>query len=130
MSIELTILAWGCVLALIHVFAAAHAKTRQYGAKWNMGSRDEGLPEPAPLVGRLVRAQSNFFETLPIAVAAILMVEVAHLNNRWTVAGAIVWLTARALYLPLYALGVPVIRTLTFMAALAGLLMVLVPAFL
>ena len=51
-SIELRILAWGCLLALIHIFAAAQIKTKQYGTKWNMGARDEDLPPPSPLVGR------------------------------------------------------------------------------
>ena len=74
-SIELRILAWGCLLALIHIFAAAQIKTKQYGTKWNMGARDEDLPPPSPLVGRMERAQANFFETFPIVAAAILMIE-------------------------------------------------------
>ena len=128
MSAELTVLAWSCLLALVHIFAAAHAKTRQYGAKWNMGARDEALDPPSPIVGRLVRAQDNFFETFPIAIAAILLIEAADLNNRWTAIGAIAWLAARAVYLPLYALGIPVVRTLAFMVALAGIVMMLFPA--
>ncbi|MEO5641227.1 MAG: MAPEG family protein [Sphingomicrobium sp.] len=128
MTTELTVLAWGCLLALVHIFAAAQVKTRQYGTKWNMGARDEDLPPPNALVGRLTRAQDNFFETFPIAIAAILIVQLAHLNNRWTAFGAVVWLAARALYLPLYALGVPVVRTLVFMVSLAGLIVLLYPA--
>lgn len=31
MPTEIAILAWGAVLLLLHVFAAAHVKTRQYG---------------------------------------------------------------------------------------------------
>jgi uncharacterized MAPEG superfamily protein len=77
MSTELTVLAWGCVLALVHIFIAVRFKTRQYGTGWNMGARDEELPPPQPIVGRLARAQANFFETFPIAAAAILIVEVA-----------------------------------------------------
>lgn len=128
MSVELTVLAWGCVLALVHVFAAVRVKTRQYGTRWNVGARDEALPPPEPLVGRLARAQANYFETFPVMVAAILIVTVASLESRWTAIGAIVWLAARIVYLPLYALGVPVVRTLAFTVAMAGLLMVLWPA--
>lgn len=128
MSTELTVLAWSCLLALVHIFAAAQAKTRQYGTKWNMGARDETLDPPSPVVGRLMRAQANFFETFPIAIGAILVVEVAHLNSRWTAIGAIGWLAARAIYLPLYAVGVPVVRTVAFMVAIAGLVLMLLPA--
>jgi len=127
MNTELTVLAWGCVLALVHVFAAVRVKTRQYGVAWNMGARDEVLPPPQPIVGRLARAQANFFETFPIVIAAILIVSVAGLTNRWTEIGAIVWLAARILYLPVYAAGIPRIRTLIFLVSVIGIAMILSP---
>ncbi|MDP9162908.1 MAG: MAPEG family protein [Pseudomonadota bacterium] len=127
MTTELNVLAWGCLLALVHILAAAHVRTRQYGTKWNMGARDEDLPPPTPLVGRLTRAQANFFETFPIAIAAILIIHAAHLETRWTALGALVWLAARAIYLPLYTWGVPVVRSLAFTASLVGLAMILWP---
>lgn len=130
MTTELSVLAWGCVLALIHVFAAVRVKTRQYGTKWNVGARDEELPPPRPLVGRLARAQANFFETFPVAAAAILIVSAAGLEDRWTAIGAILWLAARALYLPVYALGIPVVRTLIFLASIVGIALILRPALL
>ena len=128
MNTELTVLAWGCVLALVHVFAAVRVKTRQYGVAWNMGARDEPLPPPQPVVGRLARAQANFFETFPIVVAAILIVSLAGLTSRWTELGAIVWLAARLLYLPVYAAGIPRIRTLIFLVSVVGIGMILWPA--
>ncbi len=128
MNTELTVLAWGCVLAIVHIFAAVRVKTRQYGTKWNMGARDEELPPPRPMVGRLARAQANFFETFPIAAAAILIVSMAGLNDRWTAAGAIIWLAARVLYLPVYAAGIAVVRTLIFFASIVGILLILRPA--
>ena len=128
MSVELTVLAWGCVLALVHVFAAVRVKTRQYGTRWNVGARDEAVAPPEPLVGRLARAQANYFETFPVMAAAILIVTLASLETRWTAIGAIVWLAARVVYLPLYALGVPVVRTLVFTVSVIGILMVLWPA--
>ena len=128
MNTELTVLAWGCVLGLVHIFASVRVKTRQYGTKWNMGARDEALPPPEPIVGRLARAQANFFETFPIVAAALLIVTVAELSSDWTRIGAIVWLAARIAYLPVYALGIPRIRTLIFLISVVGILMVLSPA--
>lgn len=128
MPIELKILAWGCVLALVHIFAAVRVKTRQYGSTWNMGARDEALPPPQPIVGRLARAQANFFETFPIAAAAILIDAAAGLFDRGTALGAILWLGARIVYLPLYAVGVPVVRTVAFMVSIVGLVLLLWPA--
>jgi uncharacterized MAPEG superfamily protein len=128
MTTELIVLAWGCVLALVHVLAAAQVKTRQYGAKWNVGPRDEDLPPPNPLVGRLVRAQANFFETFPLMIAAVAIVGIAALGNETTALGAWIWLGGRIAYLPLYALGVPYLRSLAWGAATAGIVMVLWPA--
>jgi uncharacterized MAPEG superfamily protein len=128
MTIELSILAWGCILAIVHIFATVRFKTRQYGTRWNVGARDEELPPPQPIVGRLSRAQANYFETFPVAIAAILIVHAAHLESRWTAIGAITWLAARLVYLPLYALGVPYLRTAVFMVSLVGLALVIRPA--
>jgi uncharacterized MAPEG superfamily protein len=128
MTIELSVLAWGCLLALVHIFAAAHVKTRQYGAAWNMGARDETLPPPTPIVGRFARAQTNFFETFPIAAAAILIVWMADLESQWTAIGAILWLAARILYLPVYAAGIAKLRTFIFLLSVVGIAMLLWPA--
>ena len=128
MTTELIVLAWGCILALVHIFAAVRVKTRQYGTQWNMGARDEELPPPRPLVGRLARAQANFLETFPIAAAAILIVSVAGLEDRWTAVGALLWLGARVLYLPVYALGISKLRTLIFLISVVGIALILRPA--
>ena len=91
---ELRILAYGALLLLVHIFAAAHAKTKQYGTHWNMGARDADLPPLNPVAGRLVRAQANYQETLPIAIIALLGVVVAGKSSDLTVMGGWIWLGA------------------------------------
>jgi uncharacterized MAPEG superfamily protein len=130
MTVELTILAWGCVLAIVHIFAAVRVKTRQYGTEWNMGARDEELPAPHPIVGRLARAQANFFETFPVMAAAILTVAIAGRSDVWTEVGAALWLAMRLLYLPVYALGIPKLRTAIFLLSVVGIALVLRPVLL
>ncbi len=125
---ELAVLTWGCILAFVHILAAAQVKTRQYGLGWNMGARDEDLPPLNPLAGRLARAQANFFETFPIMVAAVLIVGAAGLTDSQTALGAWLWLGGRVAYLPLYALGVPYLRSLAWVVSLVGIVMVLKPA--
>lgn len=127
MQIELRILAYGALLLLVHIFAAAHFKTKQYGAKWNTGARDEALPPMSPVTGRLVRAQANFQETFPIAIVALAGVVIAGRTSELTAIGGWLWLAARVIYLPLYGFGVPGVRTLVFLASLAGLGMVIWP---
>jgi uncharacterized MAPEG superfamily protein len=130
MAIELTVLAWGCVLAIVHIFAAIRVKTRQYGTRWNMGPRDEDVPPLQPIVGRLARAQANFFETFPIAAVAILLATSAERTNDWTAAGAILWLAMRVIYLPVYALGIPKLRTYIYLLSVGGIGLILLPALL
>ncbi|WP_311267368.1 MAPEG family protein [Sphingobium sp. WCS2017Hpa-17] len=127
MPVELTIIAWGMILLLVHIFAAAHVKTKQYGATWNMSARDAHLPPLNPPAARLSRAESNYKETLPIAIVALIGVVLAGKTSEWTALGGWIWLGARVVYLPLYAAGVPVVRTIIFMASLVGLIIALWP---
>ena len=124
---ELVVLTWGCILAFVHIFAAVQAKTRQYGTKWNMGARDEELPPINPVAGRLARAQANFFETFPIFLAAVILALTLG-STDGTRLGAWLWLGGRVAYLPLYALGIPVVRSLAWVVSLVGIVMVLAPA--
>jgi len=128
MRLEMSVLVWSCLLALVHIFGAAQVKTRQYGTKWNMGARDEELPPPAPIVGRMTRAQANFFETFPLAIIAVVALSITGTQTFWTQLGALLWLGGRIVYLPLYAAGVPVVRTIVFLASLVGILMMLWPS--
>lgn len=128
MTTELIVLAWACLLAIVHIWLPIRAKTAQYGLKWNMSARDEAQAPPSAMAGRLARAQANYYESFPLIAAAILIVSVADLETRWTAIGAILWLAARVIYLPLYAFGVPKIRSLVWTASIVGLLMVLWPA--
>lgn len=128
MSTELTVLALGCVLGVLQIFVAAQLATRQYGGAWGLSSREASVPPPMPFLGRMLRAQANFLETFPIAAAAILIVQVAGLNTDWTEIGAIVWLAARVAYWPVYAIGIPGLRTALFATSIVGIGMLLWPA--
>ena len=122
---ELTVLALAGVLMLVHIFAAIHFKTQQYGVDWNMGARDEDTPPLNDVAARLDRARGNFLETLPLAIIALFGVVLADKATGLTALAAWVWLGARVIYLPLYWAGVPKIRTYVWGAALLALLYVL-----
>ena len=127
MPVELKILTLGAVLLFVHIFTATRFKTAQYGRQWNVSARDETLPPPNPIAGRLMRAQANFEETFPIAIIALLGVVIAGRTSQWTAIGGWTWFGARLIYLPIYAGGIPVVRTIVWAVALIGLGMVIKP---
>ncbi|MDO1560344.1 MAPEG family protein [Brevundimonas sp. 2R-24] len=124
MSIEITYLVWTLLLAVVQIFLTAAVKTSVFGLKWNMSARDEPR-EPTRLTSRLERAQANLFETLPIFIGGVLVVQMMGAADERTALGVQLYFWARLIYVPLYALGVPVIRTLVWAVGFAGLMMVL-----
>jgi uncharacterized MAPEG superfamily protein len=130
MTTELTMLAWTLVLALVQVFLPVGGKTMVWGSKWNAGPRDETPTAPLPPVtGRLDRAQANLYETLPVFIAAILIAHVADRNTASTALGAMLYFWARLAYVPLYAFGVPYVRSIAFVVSFIGLVLILLSIF-
>jgi uncharacterized MAPEG superfamily protein len=127
MPVEIRIAAFGALLLVVQIIIATQGKNMQYGAKWNIGARDEPVPPPKPIAGRLIRAQANFLETFPIAIVALLGVVLANKTSGSTALGGWIWLGARIVYIPLYAAGVPVVRTLAWTVSIVGLAMVIGP---
>jgi uncharacterized MAPEG superfamily protein len=130
MNTELTYLAATLVLAVVQILWADVARTNQYGLKWNTSARDGEMPPLKPMGGRLFRAQHNLFETLPLFAAAILIAHVANKEGALTFWGAALYFWGRVIYLPLYAFGIPQIRSLVWVVSFVGLLLTIVALFL
>lgn len=125
MTTELIYLSATLILAIVQIFLPAAGRTSQYGAKWNAGARDGDMPPVKPVTARLERAQANLYETLPLFIAAVLIAHVIGVQDTLTLWGAALYFWARIVYVPLYAIGVPYLRTVVFMVSLIGLLMVI-----
>ena len=130
MTPEFILLACTLILALVQIGAAAVARTTELGVKWNAGPRDVESPPPGKVAGRLMRAQANLFETLPLFAAAVIMAHIAGKDGTLTALGAHLYFFGRLIYLPLYAFGVAYIRSLVWLVAAAGLVMVIAALFL
>jgi Predicted membrane protein len=129
MAPDLILLAFTLILALVQIAAAGLARTAELGAKWNGGPRDGETPPPGKLAGRLMRAQANLFETLPLFIGAVLIAHVADKAGPLTYWGAHLYFFGRVIYLPLYALGVPYVRSLVWLVATGGLVMIIAALF-
>ena len=122
---ELTLLGATLMLALVQILAAAQVRTRQYGTRWNMGARDEAMPPLGLLAGRLLRAQANLFETLPLFIGALLGAVAAGRLGWKTELGAHLYFWGRLAYVPLYAFAVTGVRSLAWGVATLGLLLMI-----
>ena len=127
MAVELICLAWSVLLGLGHILIAGQARTKELGARWSAGKRDGIQPTLSLITNRLIRAQANFFETFPLFAAVILITSTTQLYSVYSHWGAILYITARVVYLPLYAYGIAYIRSVIWMISLIGILLVLCP---
>ena len=125
MSVELTMLSLAIVLGLLQLLIAARSGNSQRDLKWNVGARDEPPPPVSKVAGRLERAFRNFMETFPFFAACVLIVTLTGRHNWATVWGAQIYLAARIVYVVLYALGVPGLRTLVWLIATLSIILML-----
>ena len=124
MTIELQMLAWSILLGLAQILLAAALMTHQRGLKWNTGARDGQAASLSGVAARMERASRNFLETFPFFIAAVLAVVLTQRTSPETALGAQVYFWARLAYVPLYAAGIPYVRTLVWAVSLWGLLQV------
>lgn len=126
MAVEQRALFAAMVLGLVHLTAASFTFKAQVGNAYSVGPRDEDK-RPSGVAGRLDRAQRNFLETFAIFAAAVLLLgQFGWLGSWLSVWGALLYIGGRILFLPLYAIGVPWLRTFSWNIATLGLAMVMV----
>ena len=121
MPVELWMLMASVALGFLHIVAASHAASLQRGYRWTAGARDENLPPLSGVAGRLDRASRNFFETFPLFATVVLVVVIAGRNSSLSFWGAQLYFWSRVAYLPLYAAGVWLLRSLVWNVAIFGI---------
>ncbi|MEO9078298.1 MAG: MAPEG family protein, partial [Rhodanobacter sp.] len=72
---------------------------------------------------------ANFLETFPLFAVAVLLALALQRHDNMTVLGAQLYFWARLAYVPLYAAGIPYLRTLVWAASIAGIVLVLIALF-
>jgi uncharacterized MAPEG superfamily protein len=127
---ELQMLVDAVVLGLIQIVLAAGAGAGgERSLAWLMGPRDDWKPVTGQVGQRLGRALANFLETFPLFAGAVLAVLLAGKSGPLSYWGSVLYLAGRAVYVPLYAMGVPVLRTLVWTASMVGIVLVIVAFF-
>jgi uncharacterized MAPEG superfamily protein len=118
---EIVVLGWSAVLLVVQMLLASVPATLEFGLPYQAGPRDESRTPRSPLAGRAGRAFRNLLETYPVFVALALALVVTGRAGGAGALAAQVWLGLRVLYVPLYLTGVPMIRSLVWLASLLAL---------
>lgn len=119
-STELLVLLAGTALGLVHIGLQSMAMTKQRGLQFNMSPRDDTQPLTG-LAGRLDRASTNYRETFAFFAVVVLVGAITQRFSATTSAAALTWLVARLVYLPLYAFGVPGVRSLVWIVSVVSI---------
>lgn len=123
LTTELAMAVATIILGLVQLLLTTFEYRRVHGIAYANGARD--LPSDKPesrLLGRLTRAQANFMETAPYFIGVTIIISVAGLSSSATQGAAIIFVGARVLFVPLYALGIAYVRGLVWTIGFGALL--------
>jgi uncharacterized MAPEG superfamily protein len=124
MTLELKLLVWSTVLALLQMLIALLGAIAQVGLMALVGNR-ENLPAFGGWAGRAQRAHRNMLESLTMFAALVLVAQVAGKSNAVTALGAQLFFWGRLAYAPVYIIGIPWLRTGVWGVSFAGVLQIL-----
>ena len=116
---ETTILAAYGLLVLLTILLQVLGSLQTLSMGYLMSARDEPR-EVGRMTARVNRALNNSITAMVLFAPAIFLLVLQDKTNASTLLAAQVVLVARIIYLPVYALGVPAIRTFAWLAGFAA----------
>ena len=125
MTTEYQMLLWTVLLGLVQLVIHVLAAIKVRGLGWAFSPRDTAMPRLEGVGGRLDRAFYNLLETFPFFAAAVLLGGILGVHSALTSWGAMLYFWARVAYLPIYALGLPVLRTAVWTVSVVGIVLLL-----
>lgn len=129
MPAEILVLALGVALLFAHISMQGILATRELGRSWNASARDDRVHVKGIYAGRAERALKNYLETFAALIALSLALTVLNKTGGLGATGAWVWLLARVVYIPLYLMGIPYIRSAVWVLGAFGLFLMFITLF-
>jgi uncharacterized MAPEG superfamily protein len=126
--VEIRMLLWSVVLGLLQLVIATALATKDQGLAYNLSPRDLPPPTVSTVSARMLRASHNFRETFLFFAAAVIALSLLGKATATSALGAQLYFWARVLYVPAYAAGIPVLRTMIWTVSIVGIVMVLAAA--
>ena len=127
MPVELKVLGYAALLQIVQFIVMAIPVNKQLGVAYTGGNRDE-QKQPTGMAGRLKRALENHFEGLILFTIAVLVVVLGDASTAVTERCAWAYLWARILYVPAYASGVFLVRSIIWAVGFGATAIMLIAA--
>ena len=127
MPVEVQVLGYAALLQYVQFVLMAVPVNLQMGVSYTAGARDEQR-QPAGVPGRLHRAMNNHFEGLILFTIAVVVVVLGEASSTVTQYAAWTYLIARILYVPAYAAGVFMVRSVVFSVGFTATLVMILAA--
>jgi uncharacterized MAPEG superfamily protein len=128
MTPELAYLAYAIAVFFIIVLIQGYAGIANNGPMAMANARDD-LKPPTKFQARMKRLTDNYRENLWFFAPLVLIAAIADISNQWTVLGAQIFLFSRIAHAIWYALGLPFIRPLLWLAGVIGCGMIFLSLF-
>jgi uncharacterized MAPEG superfamily protein len=125
MTPVLSLLLWSVLLGLLQCLATGLVVDIERGLSFSTGPRDDQQPLTG-WAGRVIRAFANFRETYPFFVALALAAQLLGRHSATITLGAELYVWGRLIYWPLYVGGIPWIRSIIWVIATFGLVLMLI----
>src|SRR5271156_5741256 len=125
MSTDLTLLVWAVALTLVQSVIAVLGAQMQVGLPALAGNR-ENLPPITGWAGRAARAHRNMLENLVLFAALVLVAHAAGKANGTTALGSELFFWARLVYVPVFVIGIPWVRTGVWAVSVVGLVIIFI----
>ncbi len=127
MPVELKVLGYAALLQVVQFIVMAVPVNLQLGVAYTAGNRDEQR-QATGVPGRLKRALENHSEGLILFTIAVLVVVLGEASNPMTENCAWAYLWARILYVPAYASGIFMVRSLIWSVGFVATALMLIAA--
>ena len=98
------------------------ARMTTHGVLRAIGTPGPGYPADAPWADRARRAHINAIENLAVFAPLVLVGAIVEVSTKATVLSAEIYVVARLVHYVIYVAGIPILRTLAFLAGASATL--------
>lgn len=123
MTQELSYLFGGGVIMFAIIIIQVAYLPLSKGLAWGLSARDEAV-DGNVLDGRIARTLNNHIESMVLFATAVLVAHAAGISTEMTALGAMLYFWARLIYVPIYLLGLPYLRTISFLTGAIGTVLI------